>query len=111
MSFDGTPLAGTRLLHPTRFACPAAEIRMAGGRKMHLRSLQPLALHLANSLFLGDCLTSEGQAAKIDLEMIADAGFRVLPNRGADGHHASEDSQARAAVRGRCAGTGIRPNA
>ncbi len=76
MPFDGTPLAGTYLLSPmrclrilamARLACPAAEIRMAGGREMHLRSLQPLALHLANSLFLGDYLTSEGQAAKADL--------------------------------------------
>jgi biotin synthase len=39
--------------------------------------MQPLALHLANSIFLGDYLTSEGQAGKADLEMIADAGFEV----------------------------------
>lgn len=45
--------------------------------EMHLRSLQPLALHVVNS-FLGDYLTSEGQAAKADLDMIADAGFTVL---------------------------------
>ena len=73
MPFDGTPLAGTKLLNPlkclrilalARFACPASEIRMAGGREMHLRSLQSTALHLANSLFLGDYLTSEGQAAQ-----------------------------------------------
>ena len=51
---------------------------MAGGREMHLRSLQPLALHVVNSLFLGDYLTSEGQAAEADLQMIADAGFTVL---------------------------------
>ena len=51
---------------------------MAGGREMHLRSLQPLALHVVNSLFLGDYLTSEGQAAQADLDMIADAGFTVL---------------------------------
>lgn len=85
--FDGTPLAGTWTLDPrrclrilalARFACPSAEIRMAGGRELHLRSLQPLALQLANSLFLGDYLTSEGQAARADLEMIADAGFRVI---------------------------------
>jgi biotin synthase len=39
--------------------------------------MQPLALHLANSIFLGDYLTSEGQAGRADLEMIADAGFDV----------------------------------
>ncbi|WP_427019103.1 biotin synthase BioB [Pseudarthrobacter sp. P1] len=91
MPFDGTPLADTWLLTPARcirilalvrLACPAAELRMAGGREMHLRSLQPLALQIANSLFLGDYLTSEGQEAAADLAMIADAGLVVL---GADG--------------------------
>ncbi|GEC98218.1 biotin synthase [Kocuria varians] len=90
MPFDGTPLAGTWQLSPqkclkilsvVRFVCPDKEIRMAGGREMHLRSLQPLALHVVNSLFLGDYLTSEGQAAKADLDMIADAGFTVLGAR------------------------------
>ncbi|NMR28726.1 biotin synthase BioB [Crystallibacter degradans] len=87
MPFEGTPLEGTWLLTPAhclriltmiRFACPATELRMAGGREMHLRSLQPLALQVANSLFLGDYLTSEGQEAKADLDMIADNGFVVL---------------------------------
>jgi biotin synthase len=116
MPFDGTPLAETWLLDPrrclrilalARFACPAAEVRMAGGRELHLRSLQPLALHLANSLFLGDYLTSEGQAAQADLEMIADAGFRVLSDR----DRPLEDLPSRVAVRRRGAGTSVAPNA
>ena len=45
--------------------------------RLHLRSLQTLGLHLANSIFLGDYLTSEGQAGSADLQMIADAGFVV----------------------------------
>ncbi|MDX3234343.1 biotin synthase BioB [Streptomyces sp. ME03-5709C] len=84
--FEGTPLAKEwnltpqrclRILSMVRFVCPDAEVRIAGGREVHLRSMQPLALHLANSIFLGDYLTSEGQAGKADLEMIADAGFEV----------------------------------
>jgi biotin synthase len=84
--FEGTPLAGEwtltpqrclRILAMVRFVCPDAEVRLAGGREIHLRSLQPLALHIANSIFLGDYLTSEGQAGQQDLEMIADAGFTV----------------------------------
>ena len=115
MPFDGTPLAGTWLLNPlrclrilamARFACPDTEIRMAGGRELHLRSLQPLALHLANSLFLGDYLTSEGQAATADLDMIADAGFRVL---GAQPD--TDDPRTPVAVRHRGAGTDRAPNA
>ncbi|MCX2970175.1 MULTISPECIES: biotin synthase BioB [Streptomyces] len=83
---EGTPLEGEwhldprralRILAMVRFVCPDAEVRIAGGREVHLRSLQPLALHLANSIFLGDYLTSEGQAGKADLDMIADAGFEV----------------------------------
>jgi biotin synthase len=87
MPFDGTPLEGTweltpgrclRILAMARFVCPDKEIRIAGGREMHLRSLQGLALHVANSIFLGDYLTSEGQAAEADLELIRDHGFVVL---------------------------------
>jgi biotin synthase len=84
--FEGTPLAKEwnltpqrclRILAMVRFVCPDSEVRIAGGREVHLRTMQPLALHLANSIFLGDYLTSEGQAGKADLEMIADAGFEV----------------------------------
>lgn len=87
MPFEGTPLADTWLLTPVkclqilcvaRFVSPHSELRIAGGREMHLRSLQPLALQVANSIFLGDYLTSEGQSAAEDLAMIADAGFVVL---------------------------------
>ncbi|MGH3279587.1 MAG: biotin synthase BioB [Trebonia sp.] len=84
--FDGTPLAGQwqltpqrclRILAMVRFVCPDAEVRLAGGREIHLRTLQPLALHVVNSIFLGDYLTSEGQPGAADLAMIADAGFTV----------------------------------
>lgn len=44
---------------------------------MWVRSLQTLGLHLANSIFLGDYLTSEGQAGIDDLAMIRNAGFVV----------------------------------
>ncbi|GHH50255.1 biotin synthase BioB [Streptomyces candidus] len=84
--FEGTPLAkewhltpqkALRILAMVRFVCPDVEVRLAGGREVHLRTMQPLALHLVNSIFLGDYLTSEGQAGQADLEMIADAGFEV----------------------------------
>ncbi|WP_413802698.1 biotin synthase BioB [Streptomyces iranensis] len=83
---EGTPLAGDwnltpqrclRILAMVRFVCPDVEVRLAGGREIHLRTLQPLALNLANSIFLGDYLTTEGQAGEDDLAMIADAGFEV----------------------------------
>ena len=121
MPFDGTPLENTweltparclKILAMARFVCPDKEIRIAGGREMHLRSLQSLALQVANSIFLGDYLTSEGQAAEADLEMIRDNGFVVLgaeeplvPGSPADQvtHHPSS--------RRRGAGTDVLPNA
>ncbi len=81
---DGTPLAGATELTPRkclrvlclyRFILPSQKIRIAGGREVHLRSLQPLGLYPANSLFIGDYLTTPGQDAMDDLQMIADAGF------------------------------------
>ena len=44
---------------------------------MHLRSLQPLGLYPANSIFVGDYLTTPGQAAHQDWDMIRDAGFAI----------------------------------
>jgi biotin synthase len=118
MSFDGTPVQGTwqltparclRILAMARFACPDRELQMADGREMHLRSLQPVALHIVNSLFLGDYLTSEGQEARRDLQMIKDAGFRVL-SPGQDVRGANAVVRA-AAIRRRGAGTTAPPNA
>lgn len=116
--FDGTPLAGEwnltpqrclRILAMVRFVFPDVEVRIAGGREVHLRSLQPLALHVANSIFLGDYLTSEGQAGQADLDMIADAGFTV---EGVDeATLPREREHAATAVRRRGAGTDLPPNA
>lgn len=80
----GTPFADQTHLNPRhclrilclfRFLLPSQEIRIAGGREVHLRSLQPLGLYAANSIFVGDYLTTPGQSAHQDWEMIQDAGF------------------------------------
>jgi biotin synthase len=64
-----------RVLSLYRFILPSQEIRIAGGRELHLRSMQALGLYAANSIFIGDYLTTPGQAARADYEMIRDAGF------------------------------------
>jgi biotin synthase len=64
-----------RVLCLYRFILPSQEIRIAGGREVHLRSMQPLGLYAANSIFIGDYLTTPGQSARADFEMIRDAGF------------------------------------
>jgi biotin synthase len=83
---EGTPLGGTAVLTPPeclkilammRFVNPAKEIRIAGGREVNLRSLQPLGLYAANSIFVGDYLTTEGQAPEADWKMIEDLGFEI----------------------------------
>ncbi|WUI02524.1 biotin synthase BioB [Spirillospora sp. NBC_00431] len=117
--FEGTPLADTwtltpqrclRILAMARFVCPDVEVRLAGGREIHLRTLQPLALHIVNSIFLGDYLTSEGQPGRADLDMIADAGFEV---EDADAATLPEHRRpaGRVALRKRGAGTHLAPNA
>lgn len=125
MPFDGTPLAGhwtltplqcLRILAMVRMVAPEKELRIAGGRELHLRSLQPMALHVANSLFLGDYLTSEGQGAREDLQMIRDGGFEVL---GAETHGGAGDFEGvpaggvavAVAPRHRGVGTSAAPNA
>ena len=63
-----------------RLACPDREIRIAGGREIHLGSLQPLGLYAANSLFVGDYLTTKGQLPEEDYRMIEDLGFTITRN-------------------------------
>lgn len=83
---EGTPLAGTWDLNPRRclkalamfrLTNPAQEIRIAGGRELHLGSMQCMGLYAANSIFVGDYLTTEGQVAEADYRMIEEMGFVV----------------------------------
>ncbi|MGM0922664.1 MAG: biotin synthase BioB [Bacillota bacterium] len=85
-AIDGTPLEGTDDLDPRyclkvlalfRFINPTKEIRISGGREVNLRSLQPLGLYAANSIFVGDYLTTKGQESTNDHEMLKDLGFEV----------------------------------
>jgi biotin synthase len=80
----GTPFGSRSSLDPRRclrvlalyrLLLPSQEIRIAGGREVHLRSMQALGLYAANSIFIGDYLTTPGQAVRADYEMIRDAGF------------------------------------
>ncbi|HLR72836.1 MAG TPA: biotin synthase BioB [Pseudogracilibacillus sp.] len=85
-AIDGTPLEGTNELNPIyclkvlaffRFMIPSKEIRIAGGREENLRSLQPLGLYAANSIFVGDYLTTKGQEETYDHKMLRDLGFEI----------------------------------
>ncbi|MDR4947394.1 biotin synthase BioB [Neobacillus cucumis] len=85
-AIDGTPLEGTNELNPRyclkvlilmRFVNPTKEIRISGGREVNLRSLQPLGLYAANSIFVGDYLTTAGQESTSDHQMLEDLGFEI----------------------------------
>lgn len=85
-AIDGTPLEKREYLNArdclralcmVRFVNPSSELRIAGGRERHLRSLQPLGLYVANSIFVGDYLTTQGQAPEEDYNMIRDLGFEI----------------------------------
>ena len=87
---EGTPLAGNRELNPRyclkvlamfRLTNPTSEIRIAGGRELHLGSMQCLGLYAANSIFVGDYLTTKGQSPDEDYKMIEELGFEVVCNR------------------------------
>lgn len=73
-----TPWRCLRILAVFRLINPKAEIRASAGREIHLRTLQPLAMLIANSLFLGDYLTEKGQAAEADLNMLKDLGLEPI---------------------------------
>lgn len=72
-----TPYDCLRTLCLFRFVNPTKEIRVAGGREKNLRSLQPLALYPANSIFMEGYLTTGGLGVSETHKMIADLGFDV----------------------------------
>ncbi len=86
LPIDGTPLADVNELNPRyclkvlalfRYLNPTKEIRISGGREVHLRSLQPLGLYAANAVFVGDYLTTAGQESTADHQMLEDLGFEI----------------------------------
>jgi biotin synthase len=81
-----TPERCLRALALLRLVNPRAEIRAAGGREGHLRSLGALLLWPANSLFVEGYLTTRGDAVAETYRMIRDAGFEVDGNAAWDGY-------------------------
>ncbi|NNL65791.1 MAG: biotin synthase BioB [Myxococcales bacterium] len=80
-----TPERCLRALSLMRLVNPRAEIRAAGGREGHLRSLGALLLWPANSLFVEGYLTTRGDAVAETYRMVRDAGFEVEGNAGFSG--------------------------
>jgi len=81
-----TPRKCLKILSLLRFMHPDVDLRVAGGREYHLRSLQPMSMYAANSIFVEGYLTSGGQSTDAALDMIKDMGFEL------ELESASEDS-------------------
>jgi biotin synthase len=83
----GTPLEHSDPIPPMeiiktialfRLILPKGTLKIAGGREVNLRDLQPLALLAgANGLIIGNYLTTPGRSAEDDLTMLRDLGFEM----------------------------------
>jgi biotin synthase len=72
-----TPRYCLKVLAMFRFLLPRTDLRVAGGREVNLRWLQPLALYAVNSIFTSGYLTTPGATPSSDHQMIRDLGFEI----------------------------------
>jgi biotin synthase len=85
---QGTPLQEAKPLAPMeilqsiacfRLILPRQKIKVAGGRVVNLRDLQPMIFHAgASALMVGNYLTTVNQPVEKDLQMIRDLGLEPL---------------------------------
>jgi biotin synthase len=66
-----------------RLILPDRILKVAGGREVHLREMQPLMfLAGANGFISGGYLTTEGQGVDPDRRMLRDMGLAIMPETG-----------------------------
>jgi biotin synthase len=70
-----SPAQCLKVLAMFRFLHPKSDLRVAGGREVNLRWMQPLALYAVNSIFTSGYLTTLGATPSQDHQMIRDLGF------------------------------------
>lgn len=80
-----TPSHCLKVLSMFRLLHPRADLRVAGGREVNLRWMQPMALYAVNSIFSSGYLTTPGNAPTVDHQMIRDMGFEVEVVRSSHG--------------------------
>lgn len=66
-----------RILSLFRLINPSSEVRIAAGREHYLKTRQPDALRVANSLFISGYLNVKGSDASATATMIREAGFEM----------------------------------
>jgi biotin synthase len=84
---EGTPFAGYNLIDPMdaikaiavwRFIMPKTILKIAGGREVHLKDKDRLALKAgANGIITGGYLTTGGNAPNKDITMIKEIGLKA----------------------------------
>ncbi|HKZ62679.1 MAG TPA: biotin synthase BioB [Nitrososphaera sp.] len=87
IGMEGTPMAGFGLIEPLeaiktiavwRFIMPRTILKIAGGREVHLKEKDKLALKAgANGIITGGYLTTGGNAPNKDIAMIKEIGLKV----------------------------------
>lgn len=85
-----TPEYCLRILAMFRLVNPAAEVRIAAGRELHLKEHQHTALRVANSLFVAGYLNVKGSDAADTIRLIYNAGYEI------DVRHSDAPEQLRA---------------
>lgn len=76
-TWDLTPHRCLKILCLFRFLNPTRELKVGGGREIHLGAMQPMMLYPANSIFIGGYLTTPGQDPREAVRMIEAYGFEV----------------------------------
>jgi biotin synthase len=84
---DGTPLQDVSPIPPMeclkiiaiyRYLFPRQDIKIAGGREVHLRDLQSWIFYAgANSFLIGNYLTTCGRSPEADRQMVRDLGLEL----------------------------------
>jgi len=85
-AIDGTPLEGLDPLSPVeclmtialfRFMLPHSELKICGGREKNLRDLQSMIFNAgADSMMIGNYLTTAGREPELDWQMMKDLGLK-----------------------------------
>lgn len=63
-----------------RYVLPESDLTISAGREWHLGPAQKKALKVGTSLFIGDYLTTKGEEAREDYEMIEEEGYNIVGN-------------------------------
>lgn len=76
---DLTPLECLKIIAVARLMLPAQRIRICGGREHNLRDLQSWIFTAgADSLMIGNYLTTQGRTAEKDFDLLHDLGLELV---------------------------------